>query len=371
MGKILWLLVTVLFSSVLACGECGDDDSSGDDSSDTSDTGDTSETDDTETDDTDTGTDGADAGTMEAEWPIPPTDQHLCYNRTEEVECPNFPCEGGGPDFCGQDVQYVKHPRKFTESTVGSDTVVTDSLTGLVWQKPYVRKMWQEAFDYCEGLTYGGESDWRLPDMHELASLLHYGRHNPASIFPDMPSEYFWSSDKDVTPYDGMAWMVGYIFGLVRQNLNHEDIRAARCVRGDSPAAIDDPNRFAVSDDDTQKTVLDQATGLIWQKKFSVRKNWKQSLAYCEGLEYGGFDDWRLPNVQEMRTLINLAITDPSSDFPGLPADYFWTSSSSTYYTNNAWCLHFPLGSVLYADKTIGIILSEFGMVAKCVRGGP
>ncbi len=118
----------------------------------------------------------------------------------------------------------------FNSTTVNGDIIVTDTETGLVWQKTYVSgKTWQQALAYCENLTYAGYSDWRLPDKNELASLVNYGKHNPASDFPDMPSAFFWSSTTHV--YDtGYASRVNFLSGLV--NGTHKPFsNYVRCVR--------------------------------------------------------------------------------------------------------------------------------------------
>ena len=118
----------------------------------------------------------------------------------------------------------------FNSTTVNGDVIVTDTKTGLVWQKTYeTGKTWQAALDYCENLTYAGYSDWRLPDKNELASLVNYEKHNPASDFPDMPSENFWSSSTSV--YDtGRAWNVDFSLGTVR-NYYKTVTSYVRCVR--------------------------------------------------------------------------------------------------------------------------------------------
>ena len=105
----------------------------------------------------------------------------------------------------------------FNSSTANGDVIVTDTKTGLVWQKTYKSgKTWQQALDYCENLTYAGYSDWRLPDKNELVSLVNYEKYDPASDFPDMPSQYFWSSS--TMTYFGTpssAWYVSFIRGEV------------------------------------------------------------------------------------------------------------------------------------------------------------
>ena len=47
----------------------------------------------------------------------------------------------------------------------------------------------------------------------------------------------------------------------------------------------------------------DEETGLMWSKK-SGEKHWTEANQYCEDLEELGFDDWRLPTIDELRTLV-------------------------------------------------------------------
>ncbi|MCP4602167.1 MAG: DUF1566 domain-containing protein [Proteobacteria bacterium] len=350
----IWLLL-IIVTVVLAFGCNGDND-------------DSEEAEDTEIDDSDSDTEVE----VDVDWPVPPTGQTACYDNSEEIDCPDMPCEKSD-SFCGQDSQYPDHTQKFTESTVGSDVIITDLLTGLIWQKDYSEeKTWEEALEYCPGLSYADESDWRLADVHELSSLINFGKYGPASNFPDMPSVYFWSSSVDVSdPEDGTLWLVDFGFGLVRRQVNIEDTRPVRCVRGGTP--VDTKDRYKVSDSEGQDIVLDKATGLTWAKDHVNGKTWEEALQYCQDLDYGGFDDWRLPDVQTLRGLLDFSLAYPSTSFPGLRSEYLWASSSSVYYTDNGWCVHFPRGSVMFGHKSFNELpeTEEDDMAAKCVRGGP
>ncbi len=53
-------------------------------------------------------------------------------------------------------------------------------------------------------------------------------------------------------------------------------------------------------------TVIHKTTGLEWQKSFANELTWQQSIAYCETLDYAGHTNWRLPNVKELQSLINV-----------------------------------------------------------------
>lgn len=128
----------------------------------------------------------------------------------------------------------------FESSTVNGNVIVTDTETGLIWQKTYVSsKTWQGALSYCENLTYAGYSDWRVPNKNELASLVNYGKYDPASDFPaDMPAGYFWSSSTSVT-YPSQAWLVTFTVGAILEDSVYDGDKKSnathdyyvRCVR--------------------------------------------------------------------------------------------------------------------------------------------
>ncbi len=58
---------------------------------------------------------------------------------------------------------------------------------------------------------------------------------------------------------------------------------------------------------------MDALTGFTWQQRSGLSGgiSWKDALASCESLDYAGYDDWRLPNVSEL-----LSLVDEKKDVP-------------------------------------------------------
>ena len=82
------------------------------------------------------------------------------------------------------------------------DGTVTDNNTKLMWVKNANRcgwkEKWQDAINYCGDVTLAGLSDWRLPSLSELMSLIDPSHRNPALTpghpFTNVQSDSYWSS---------------------------------------------------------------------------------------------------------------------------------------------------------------------------------
>lgn len=99
--------------------------------------------------------------------------------------------------------------------------------------------------------------------------------------------------------------------------------------------------------------VIDSKTGLQWQDNSdnnSTKKTWKEAIDYCETLSLDNHDDWRLPNINELKTLIdrtksNPAIRENIFEYIGLA---YWTASSLIVALEKkyAYIINFNNGSV-------------------------
>ncbi len=116
---------------------------------------------------------------------------------------------------------FAAHAARFVNN---GDGTVTDTRTGLVWEQKTddggLRDKdntynWKDALAYCENLTLGGQTDWRLPTIKELASLVDLSSYNPSidtDYFPNTVSSYYWSSSTDAY-YTYYAWGVNFYDG--------------------------------------------------------------------------------------------------------------------------------------------------------------
>jgi hypothetical protein len=321
------------------------------------------------------------------------TDQRLCYDNNAEITCPSE-----GEDYYGQDAQYgwdTEHEptERFTRDTATSpdNPLTTDNVTGLMWQGCMAGLSgvsctsgtagahdWYKALAYCDALSWAGYDDWRLPDEHELQSILSYRTDAPSidlEAFPATMNEFFWSSSTNGA-VNSMAWEVSFNLGEITPIIKSlSDFQYVRCVRG-GPMAT---RRLDVSILSGDRVVEDTATGLEWQgcaagvsgdscsSGTAAAYTWKDALAYCESLSWAGHDDWRLPNSMELRSIADMRFDAPSIDstaFPATPLREFWSSSSFSW-ESYASHVNFSNGMGWYADKE-----ENMWHLVRCVRGG-
>ncbi len=122
-----------------------------------------------------------------------------------------------------------------TTYDTGVAGVVTDTMTGLMWQQAVDSQsyVWSAAKTYCNDLTLAGYDDWRLPTRIELVSLIDVTRANPSIdtvAFPSTPNAFFWSSSPMVND-STLAWTVYFGYGGTGQSAVDLAGVKVRCVR--------------------------------------------------------------------------------------------------------------------------------------------
>jgi len=322
-------------------------------------------------------------------YPVVDTGQDRCYDTRREIPCPP-----PGKDFFGQDAQYVGSTPVYRDN---GDGTVTDLVTGLMWQKtPPRRKFTQaDAQRYAKNLTLAGYNDWRVPTIKELFSLADFrGNMHIRRPYIDIRFFDFWyppatgnmpgtraidAQYASSTPYVGITMgrdRSAFGFNFADGRLKAYPLRARRyirCVRGNP---LYGKNRFH---DNGDGTITDFATGLTWQKADSGKPmEWKEALKYAETLKLGGCDDWRLPNVKELQSIVDYSSApdalDPQKRGPAIDPifelteaeSWFW---ASTTHVETGFAYYVCFGQAYSAMRFRGKKINAHG--AGAVRSAP
>lgn len=163
-----------------------------------------------------------------------------------------------------------------TANFFSPDGTAIDSATGLMWMRCAEGQTWTGAtcsgeaaefkWEAARGLrrTYAGHSDWRLPSIRELQTLVELGREKPAidtAIFPATPSSDFWSGSPNASK-SSYAWGVYFSDGYASNGDRSYDSHV-RLVRGGQSLAL-------LSEPSNAETNAIQA--LIRNRKWGVRE---------------------------------------------------------------------------------------------------
>ena len=285
-----------------------------------------------------------------------------CYNATQSISCPNV-----GGDFYGQDAQYSGLTPSYRNN---NDGTVTDLNTGLMWQQnPGDKMTYATAVNATSASTLGGYSDWRLPTIKELYSLMRFDGvtgMSEADSTPYIDTDYFDFSYGDTsvgermidaqyltstfyvsTTMNGDETLFGVNFADGRiKGYGTTDPRSGAgktffvlMVRGDEGYGV---NTFV---DNSNGAISDLATGLMWRQNDSGSgMNWQDSLDYCEEMSDSGYSDWRLPNAKELQGIVdytrspattNSAAIDPMFNVSSITDEgggsnypFYWTSTT-------------------------------------------
>lgn len=327
------------------------------------------------------------ASTVSLTYPIADTGQDSCSDADGLISYPS-----SGEAFYGQDAQHNGYQFSYRDN---GDGTVSDLVTGLVWQQTADadgdsdidaddKLTYSGSQSYCANLSLAGHTDWRLPTIKELYSLIDfrgtdcssYSGTDTSVLTPFIDNtvfDYNWG-DTDAgeriidsqyasntlyvhnTANDGGSTMFGVNFadGRIKGyglSIGGQDKTFfCMCVRENTDYGVND---FT---DNSDGTITDNATGLMWaQNDNGSALNWEQALAWVEqqnAVNYLGYNDWRMPNAKELQSIVdytrspsttNSAAIDPlfnatavtneagAADYP-----YYWSSTTHMGYPSNA-----------------------------------
>ncbi|MCI5131308.1 MAG: DUF1566 domain-containing protein [Candidatus Electrothrix sp. EH2] len=131
-----------------------------------------------------------------------------------------------------------------------NDGTVTDSKTGLMWKKCLegasgnsceegtpASFTWQTALQQIETVRtdggFAGYTDWRLPNIRELISIVEEQCYNPSinlNRFPNTPISYVWSSSPATD--NEKSWVIFFEYGSSEPRKRYNTTYSVRLVRG-------------------------------------------------------------------------------------------------------------------------------------------
>ncbi len=258
------------------------------------------------------------------------------YNNTSVIPEPN-----DGEWFYGQDAHYQGFQPSYSDN---SDGTITDNVTELMWQQNMGEKIsFDNAFKKADSLTLGGYTDWRVPTLKELYSLIQFNGitgQSEANAKPYINTDYFdqpfgdegqgerfidaqtWSATEYVGKImhgnDGI-FGVNFIDGRIKGYPKTKPATGLpnkmyfRMVRGNTEYG---KNNFV---DNKDGTISDLASGLMWQQADNGQTyNWQEAIDYAENFELVEHSDWRLPNPKELQSIVDYSRCPDVSNSPAI-----------------------------------------------------
>lgn len=293
---------------------------------------------------------------VRGQYVIVDTGQERFFNNSQSISEPRE-----GESFCGQDAMYYGNQPAYQNN---QDGTITDLNTGLMWRKtPDLenKSTFEQAIANASTQNLAGYTDWRLPTIKELYSLILFSGETRLSAEQSVPyiqTEYFdfaygdeeagerfidaqyWSSTVYAgTAMNGMAAAFGVNFadgrikGYGIENPRRgETTHFVRYVRGNPDYG---KNRFH---DNGNGTITDLATGLMWQQADDGHtRNWQEALAYAEALVLADCEDWRLPDAKELQSIVDYSrapdATDPERRGPAIDPIFDVTNEESWFWS--------------------------------------
>ena len=117
-------------------------------------------------------------------------------------------------------------------------------------------------------------------------------------------------------------------------------------------------------------TVTDELTHLMWTQNADLyyTLTWTQAQGVCAACTQGGYDDWRLPSLGELYSLVDFGRFNPAlpagHPFSRVVSTLYWSSTTFTNVTSFAFMVNLASGDMSYTSKTLAHRVW-------CARGGP
>lgn len=307
-------------------------------------------------------------------FPIVGTNQTKFFNNTTETNTQSV-----GDEFYGQNANYQGTTPSYEDN---GDGTVTDMVTGLMWEQSFDHNddgsidaddklSYANILDVVNTTSTGGYTDWRVPTIKEMYSLMMFSGRDISSVqgddttglTPFINTDYFDFAYGDTSAMERLidvqcATTAVYVSDEVSETVFGVNIADGRIkgygtgfnggdkmfnyllVRGRETYGI---NEYS---DNNDGTITDTATGLMWMQDDSNSSMvWLDALSHAENFEYAGYTDWRLPDAKELQGIVDYTKSPATTNSATIDAifnstviqneagedDYAWYWSSTTH----------------------------------------
>ncbi|CAK0775093.1 conserved exported hypothetical protein [Gammaproteobacteria bacterium] len=249
---------------------------------------------------------------------------------------------------------------------------IRDNVTGILWEVKTndggIRDK-DNTYIFSNAVTFVaavnatglcGFNDWRLPTIRELTGIVHHSVASGSGVptidttyFPNTPVASFWS-DSTFASNAGYAWYVNFSDGSTSYYPKYAAFQVRLARAGQYSVNLTDNLDGTVTDSDTGLMWASCGVGQTYNKNDGTcigsasSLNWDGALSAARDSRLGGYSDWRVPNISELRSIIDYSrVNAPTIDtlyFPNTPVTSFWSSSPVAGSSDKAWVINFNYG---------------------------
>ena len=258
---------------------------------------------------------------------------------------------------------------------------VRDNVTGMIWEVKTADNKdstytWGNRTSLVtaanaenSGSGLCGITNWRVPSVNELLSIVNYNNYSPSidsDYFPNTYGGVFWSEQEVVINNATNAWLVDFNDGSNIASTAKSNSRRVRLVSADT-AAVSYTNN-------NNGTITDNTTGLMWKACDQEQVwndgdpdsctvgtdgtyTWTVALTEAQNHTFAGYDDWRLPNIKELTSIADYTKANPSINpaFPNANTANFWSSTlyADSRFFNASLLVNFSTGFTSFNNRTV------------------
>lgn len=263
------------------------------------------------------------------------------------------------------------------------DGTLTDKRTGLMWMRSALGITWEakptEKREFAATFTweaacvighfFAGHADWRVPTVDELISLIDLSQYDPAIdsvAFPNSPSGSFWTCSSSAGDR-ACVWHVDFFTGSAHTTSTPSLHFPVRLVR--RSLSLSAPEQKLIDNQDG--TVSDVSSGLMWMG-CAIGQIWngKEFIGEPQSCKwddvdsvprtFANYNDWRLPTLHELNTIIDRNRVNPAIDTTifqnktrsgGWSGQWYWTADRAVWHDKVIVAIDFYSGSICGLDS--------------------